>query len=419
VQFYEGQPMKLTRLAVFLFVIACVVPSVRNADAVLIPSGDGLTVYDTVMQVMWLANANLAATAAGRFGIAKITSNGSMDYPTATQWVAALNGLNGGVGYLGHNNWQIPATPALDPSCSSTGPNGDSFGIGCMNSAMGSLFYESLGLRYPNTAVPIPNNTVGPFSNFQPYLYWSDSLSADPAKGYLTFSFNSGWEGENVNKHYIYALPMIKGRLAGTPPPTGNGLQVSADGQTVYDPVADVTWLANADLAKTNTFGAQCVNADGSLCVNPDGSMTHTTAENWIKGMNAARYLGQTNWQLPPIPTTDTTCSLQNFGFDCTGNPLGSLFYNQLRLSRGTPAVPTPNIGVGPFSNLQPYLYWSCAAAPGSQVLCQSAAPVPGFEWSFSFGNGFEGTDVVQNDLYVMVYFPEPSGIPRRRAARH
>ncbi len=51
--------------------------------------------------------------------------------------------------------------------------------------------------------------------------------------------------------------------------------------------------------------------------------MMHTTAVTWIKAMNAARYLGQTNWQLPSIPSTDATCSLQNFGFACTGNPLG------------------------------------------------------------------------------------------------
>ncbi|HEX7139714.1 MAG TPA: hypothetical protein VF219_17815, partial [Vicinamibacterales bacterium] len=210
------------------------------------------------------------------------------------------------------------------------------------------------------------------------------------------------------------ALPMIKGRLPGSPVPTGTGLQVSADGQTVYDPVADVTWLANADLAKTQQFGAQCTNSDGTLCINPDGSMSHTTAEAWINGMNAAVYLGQTNWQLPPIPSSDASC-----GFGCTDHPMGNLFYNQLHLSQGAPAVPTPNVNVGPFSNVQPYLYWSCTAADGSNVLCQPAPPAPNFEWSFSFGNGFQGTDLVANDLYVMVYYPDPPAGARHRAAHH
>jgi hypothetical protein len=411
--------MRFTTYAGLLLALACSMAPLSTADAQLIPSADGLTVHDIALHVTWLANANLAGTATGRFGVAKITPNGSMDYPTALQWVAALNALNGGAGYLGHNNWQLPATPVTDTTCNATGPNGDSFGKGCLNSAMGALFYRSLGLQFPNTAVPIPNTSAGPFTNFQPYLYWSDTSNADSSKGFLTFSFNTGWEGSNVDKHYIYALAMIRGKLPGSPPPTGNGLQVSADGQTVYDPVADVTWLANADLAKTQTFAAQCSNPDGTLCINADGSMSHTTAENWIKGMNAAAYLGQTNWQLPPVPSTDASCTLQNFGFACTGNAMGNLYYSQLRLSQGTPVVPTPNINVGPFSNVQPYLYWSCTAATGSQVLCQSAPPAPGFGWSFSFGNGFTGTDVVGNDLYVMVYYPEPPAILRRRAVHH
>jgi hypothetical protein len=407
--------MSSVKTAVLLLVLAA-----PDAGAALIPSADGSTVYDTVLHVIWLGNANLAGTAPGRFGVAKITPNGSMSYQTAIQWVAVLNAMDGGVGYLGHNNWQLPATPTLDPTCGATGPNGISFGTGCLNSTMGSLFFTSLALENHGTAVPIPDGTVGPFRNFQPYLYWSDTANSDSSKGYLTFSFNTGWQGSNVDKHYMYALPMIKGRLPGSPPPTGTGLQASADGQTVYDPIADVTWLANADLAKTETFGAQCTNGDGSLCINPDGAMSHTTAENWVQGMNAAGYLGQTNWQLPPTASTDASCSLQGFGFNCTGSAMGSLFYSQLRLSQGDPVVPTPSINVGPFRNVQAYLYWSCTAAQVSNVLCQAAPPAPGFGWSFSFGNGFEGTDVVGNDLYVMVYYPEPpSAPPHRRAARH
>ncbi len=32
-----------------------------------------------------------------------------------------------------------------------------------------------------------------------------------------------------------------------------------------------------------------------------------------------------------------------------------------------------------------------------------------GLQWSFSFGNGFLGTDLVGNDLYAMVYYPGPA----------
>jgi uncharacterized protein (TIGR03437 family) len=68
------------------------------------------------------------------------------------------------------------------------------------------------------------------------------------------------------------------------------------------------------------------------------------------------------------------------------------------------PVVATPNIAVGPFHNIQPYLYWACEA-PTIQDGCQTDGSTSGFEWSFSFGNGFQGTDILANDLYVTAYF--------------
>lgn len=376
------------------------------ARADLVPSADGLTVYDTTLLATWLANANLPATL--KLGVSGINADGSMDFPTALQWVAALNAANGGAGYLGHNNWTLPRTPYIDATCHATGPNGNSFGFDCRNSAMGSLYNVSLALGYPDTAVPMPNYLVGPFTNFQPYLYWTSTAAS--SSGFRTFSFNTGWQGGNVNKHYMYVLPMIPGKLAGTYYPTGvNGLEVSADGQTVYDPnpSGDVTWLADANLAETQNFGIVGTNADGSPLIDPDGSMANDTAQAWIMAMNAwnggAGWLGQHDWQLPTTLDPDPSCS---GNFDCTGSPLGELYYDELGLAAGTAVVPTPDVAVGPFHNIQPYLYWSCSA-PDTNPPCQSPPPASGFQWSFSFGNGFQGTDVIANAMYVMVYWPD------------
>jgi hypothetical protein len=260
-----------------------------------------------------------------------------------------------------------------------------------------------LGLKAPNTAVPIPNNTVGPFSNIQPYLYWSQS-GAPPPAGNFTFSFATGWQGANTLPNFLYVLPMIPGKLAGTPAASGDGLQVNPGGQTVYDPVTNITWVANANLAASNTFGLpSCTNpTTPALCVAPDGAMTYASASQFIANMNAFNgtgYLGQTNWQLPTI---DSNCP----GYNCSGtqNPMGNLFYNQLGFSQGMTAVAAPNIAVGPFNHIQPYLYWTCGAAtiPGA---CDANGPAANFEWSFSFGSGFEGTDLLANDLYVTAYF--------------
>jgi hypothetical protein len=380
-----------------------------QAGATLVLSPDGITVYDTVNNISWLANADLAAT--NRFGLPLCTSatdpkacvnaSGSMSYQSATAWVAAMNAA----AYLGHTNWQLPTTPHVDSSCPFTGPHGESFGFNCMASALGSLYYSALGLKAPKTAVAIPNSTTGPFNNFQPYLYWSQTVVTQDGSGYGTFSFNTGFHGSNTKPNFLYALPMIAGKIAGTPPAAGTGLQVNPGGQTVYDPVMNVTWLANANLAATNTFGLPPCRDQGSpkICVNQDGAMNWDSADQFVTNMNTSAYLGQTTWQLPPM---DPNCGA-SYNCASTGDPLGELFYDQLGLTAGTAAVTTPDIDVGPFKNMQPYLYWSCEAAT-IQDVCQSEGPASGFEDTFSFGNGFQGTDVLKNEFYMMVYYPGP-----------
>jgi hypothetical protein len=395
--------------------VACALLWPMQAVATLVLSPDGATVYDTVNNITWLADANLAAT--NRFGIATckgagpqpcINASGSMQYQGAAAWVAAMNAAN----YLGHGNWQIPTTPITDSGCGKVGPQDNSFGFGCTLNALGSLYYNALGLKAPNTAVPIPGNTAGPFSNFQPNLYWSQTIGGSPADacyasmgcGNATLSFNTGFQGANTLDNFLYVLPMIAGKIAGTPAATGTGLQVNPGGQTIYDPVANVTWPANANLAASNTFGIPtCTSATApAVCVSRAGAMTLASALQFIADMNATAYLGQTNWELPPI---DRSCN----GYNCNAatNPLGELFYSQLGFSEGMPVVATPDIAVGPFNNIQPYLYWSCQAN-AIQYPCQSDGPATGFEWTFSFGNGFLGTDILQNEFYVTAYFVGP-----------
>jgi hypothetical protein len=264
----------------------------------------------------------------------------------------------------------------------------------------------------------------GPFINLQPYLYWTQSSQG--SSGYSTFSFDTGWMGANTITHVMYLLPLIEGKLPNTPAPSGQGLQLNPGGQTVYDPVSGVTWLANANIAATMSFGLPpCQNSiTPDVCINADGAMNFDSAIQFITNMNSYNgtgYLGQSSWQMPTI---DPSCSGFNQGHTCTytTNPMGTLFYYQFGLSRGMPAAPAPNVGVGPFGFIRPYLYWTCLAAT-IQEACESAQPVPNQEWSFSFGNGFEGTDLVSgdllmsNDLYVTAYFVG-NGSPRPRRPR-
>src|ERR1700677_1114930 len=181
----------------------------------LIP--DGETVYDNVNHVTWLADGNLAAmsvpgTLNFRFGLplcppltiepteSCVNENGSMNYTSALAWVQGMNDAN----YLGHHDWQLPTSPKRDHSCREKGPY-NNFGFDCKKNALSYLYYEELGFTATETAVPIPPNTVGPFSNFQPNFYWSDSTSGNVPD----FSFGNGVQSGSTRADFLDVLPMI------------------------------------------------------------------------------------------------------------------------------------------------------------------------------------------------------------------
>ena len=200
-----------------------------------------------------------------------------------------------------------------------------------------------------------------------------------------------------------------KGKLPGTPPATGSRLQANPGGATVYDPLAEVTWLADANLAARATFAIAEINRDGAL--------DHETAIRWVAALNQADgghgYLGQTNWDLPETGPPDPSCSMKGTtGYGCTGSAMGSLFYRQLGFRQGESVIPPSEARAGPFYNVQPYLYWACSGQSASSP-CLASGPGDGFEWNFSFGNGFQGTNLIGNALYVVVYFPESSAVQR------
>lgn len=167
-----------------------------------------------------------------------------------------------------------------------------------------------------------------------------------------------------------------------------------AGGQAYYDTVLDITWLANANLAATNTFGVTGLNVYGL--------MTWAKANEWIAAMNSANYLGVNDWRLPTVIDTGTPgCDWAVTGTDCGYNvdlstgEMAHLYYSTLGNvglfntsgnPTGCPGGPNYCLtSTGPFSNLQPYGYWSgtvYAPAPGSNA------------WYFVFGYGNQYNDL-------------------------
>ncbi len=58
--------MKIVDTLLFTIILLTVT---GTTQAALVASADGMTIYDTDLQITWLANANLAAT--NTFGLAK------------------------------------------------------------------------------------------------------------------------------------------------------------------------------------------------------------------------------------------------------------------------------------------------------------------------------------------------------------
>jgi hypothetical protein len=166
-------------------------------------------------------------------------------------------------------------------------------------------------------------------------------------------------------------------------------LQSRAGGQAYYDTDTDLTWVADANLAKTSGF-----DADGLM----DFSEVFLV---WIPSLNAQNagqgYLGKNDWRLPTVTDTGFLgCDFAYTGTDCGYNvdpatgEMARMHYSTLgntasfnTLGVQQPcATAAPNFcltNTGPFSNLQPAGYY--------------AVPDSGFEiggWRFLFNRGFQ-----------------------------
>ncbi|BAN34617.1 hypothetical protein SCD_n00775 [Sulfuricella denitrificans skB26] len=156
-----------------------------------------------------------------------------------------------------------------------------------------------------------------------------------------------------------------------------NATLISAlGGQVVNDTDLNVTWLANINLAATNTFGVSGI-ADGIQYPLQAGIMNLNTAQNWIGAMNAANYLGYHNWRLP---TSDAAC----YGYNCAGSEMGHLFYNGLGGVAHQDLTTTHNDNYNLFQNFP--------SAYGSYWSSTVYAPAPSTELGFTFtGNYYVG----------------------------
>jgi hypothetical protein len=388
----------------------------------MIPSADGKTVFDPATDLNWLADADLARSKklGGQgvtYNIPQINPDGSMTWEAAVNWVYQLNQHH----YLGHSDWRLPETSPTDPGATLHNHNHDpnnqeDYGYNYLNSDMGYLYYKDFGANIGQPITSLSTHNTKYFHNFQDFYYWSDweqrNLPAD-------FYFDNGFLGTDQTQDYEYVIPVYPSFPLEPPPPPNPPAIVPAkvdqytinthlvnrnpDGQTNYDGRYHISWLANADLAKTKYFGitvfsdsnkpGAVINPGSGVGINPDGSMNFGTAQKWIAAMNAADYLGHNNWRLP-----NGANSAQDYGDTTT--EMGRLYYTELDAYAGGTVFlspkNTPNPYADIFQNFQPDFYWT-GTSTGTKTNSHQV---------FSFGSGFRNNHTDPNELYVLPVYP-------------
>lgn len=168
---------------------------------------DGLAVYDTDLNITWLANANLAAN--NTFGMSGIDQTGLMSWDTAQTWIGAMNTAN----YLGYNNWMLPTTLQPDASCGFQ--SGGSNGPGCTGSQMGHLFYSELGGEAGSDITTSHNASFNLFNNVQADAYWSGTEYAPDQSNAWLFGMYGGVQGYGPKfLPYARSLALLPGDVA-------------------------------------------------------------------------------------------------------------------------------------------------------------------------------------------------------------
>lgn len=207
---------------------------IASVQAALLDRGGGL-IYDDVLNVTWLQDANYARTSG-------YDSDGFMTWYEASAWVEQLK-------YAGYSDWRLPTVGPVNPegfnyTLSFDGSTDHGYGITSPASEMAYMYYVNLGNLAGCTADSVAFNCInqpgggltntGPFNNLW-YAYWSgtdsavEDLPGQPAAfifGVLGGSQTISSKGSS--EYYAWAVrsgdvsrrpPPWAGRPDDTPPP--------------------------------------------------------------------------------------------------------------------------------------------------------------------------------------------------------
>lgn len=159
---------------------------------------------------------------------------------------------------------------------------------------------------------------------------------------------------KHIKSLLMAALTLLSCGAQATLIDNGNGL--------IYDTDLNLTWLQNANDAKTSGY-------------NADGRLNWTDAKTWASQLTVAGFSG---WRLPGF-VDNSIC----VGANCANSELAHLFYSELGGQAEADLATQHNGNYAKFSNIQPAVYWM-----NDQL---SVAPGLSLGWGFVTGGGVLG----------------------------
>jgi len=164
------------------------------AQAALFDRGGGM-IYDNVLNITWLQDANYAKTSG-------YVADGLMNWWGATGWATNLT-------YGGYSDWRLPTALNADGS----GPCGPDYN--CTGSEMGHLFYVTGGLTAGQRISASPTLDQF-FTNMQDHwIYWSGTEQGD--NNAWVFHTLHGYQNDPVKWYSAFAWAVRSGDVAAAP----------------------------------------------------------------------------------------------------------------------------------------------------------------------------------------------------------
>lgn len=184
---------------------------VNTAQAALNDRGGGL-IYDSDLNITWLADANYAQTQYTTSGGTLGDADGRMMWLDANSWAANLV-YHDSVRNVDYSDWRLPAPLNQD----GTGP---CEGFSCTSSEMGHMFFNNLGATAFNSVLSGTNTAnLALFTNLQSYLYWSGTVYApNPADLAWYFGTDVGDQSIHYQSVELYAWAVRPGDVTAAIP---------------------------------------------------------------------------------------------------------------------------------------------------------------------------------------------------------